>query len=161
MIPFYIIAVILVALLYMYFEAGWVQVNDVYFTKSSKCLKILHLSDIHTNLLRVNSTKIKQAIKNANPDIIVLTGDYIEKPVDVSEFLDNLQHIKSGYRTLLCFGNHDHRAFNHFLYSFINFSLFYEQKSAFQAIQRMKRAINQFIRMDKLKQLINNKEKIL
>lgn len=114
MIYFYIniiIAIMLAVLLYMRLEAGWLQVKNVYFTQSSKCLKILHLSDIHTNYLKVSAEKIRKAVKNANPDIIILTGDYIEKPVQASIFLDNLQYIKNGYRTLLCFGNHDYKAF--------------------------------------------------
>lgn len=108
-----IISFIIIVLLYMRFEATWVQVNNIYFTKSSECLKILHLSDIHDKFLMVPVKKIRKAIKAADPDVIILTGDYIEKPVDISSFLEKLQYIKSGYRTFICMGNHDYNAFRY------------------------------------------------
>lgn len=106
-----IIALIIIVLLYMRFEATWMQVNNVYFTKSSECLKILHMSDLHDNFLLVSVKKIRQAVKAANPDIIILTGDYIERPVDITSFIEKLQYIKSGYQTFVCLGNHDYNAF--------------------------------------------------
>ena len=110
----YIILFIIVLLfIYMHFEAKWVQIKRVDFTKSSKGLKILHLSDIHINMLRVPVEKTRRIIKKEKPDIIIISGDFIEKPVDASRFLDYLQTIKQSYKVYLCMGNHDYQAYTH------------------------------------------------
>lgn len=105
------ILIILILLLYMYFEAVWLKVSRVSFSKSSKGLKILHLSDIHINMLRINAEKVREIVRNENPDVLIITGDYIEKPVNASQFLDFLQRIKLNNKTYLCLGNHDYRAY--------------------------------------------------
>lgn len=106
-----IIAVILFLLLLMYLEAAWLKVSRVDFAKSSKGLKILHISDIHINMLRVGTGKVKKIIKCENPDIVLITGDYIDKPIHASAFLDFLQKIKQNKKICLCLGNHDYKAY--------------------------------------------------
>ncbi|NJD03989.1 MAG: metallophosphoesterase [Ruminiclostridium sp.] len=106
-----ITAAILVILLYMYFEAGWLKVSRIDFTKSCKGLKILHISDVHINMLRVGTKRVKELIRQEDPDIILMTGDYIEKPVHASVFLDFLQKIKLSNKTYICLGNHDYKAY--------------------------------------------------
>lgn len=104
--------IIVLLLLYMRFEAGFLKVERVRFTKSSKSLRIVHLSDIHINRLKVPVWKIKKAIEQEKPDIVVMTGDYIEKAAHVHTFLDFLEEIKGRYPIYLCLGNHDHKAFS-------------------------------------------------
>ncbi len=106
-----ILAVIILLSIYMYIEAGWLKVSRINFTKSSLGLKVLHISDIHINLLRIRAEKVKEVIRQENPDIILLTGDFIEKPVQTSVFLDFLQKIKQNNKTYLCLGNHDYKAY--------------------------------------------------
>jgi len=106
------IAVIILLLIYMRIEAGLVEIKRVEFTKSKKCLKLLHISDIHIGLLRVPVKKIKNIIENEEPDIIIMTGDYIERPAQVPEFIQFLECVKGSFRVFLCFGNHDYKAFN-------------------------------------------------
>jgi len=107
-----LIILILLLFAYMNFETMWVQVIRVNFSKSRKGLKILHISDIHINLIRVPAEKISKIVKAENPDIIIISGDYIQKPVNATLFLDYLQKIKQNYKTYLCLGNHDYEAFN-------------------------------------------------
>ena len=104
-------AAIALILIYMYIEAGWLKVTRIDFTKSCKGMKILHISDIHINMLRVSTEKVKEVIRQENPDIILMTGDYIEKPVQTSVFLDFLQQVKLSNKTCICLGNHDYKAY--------------------------------------------------
>ncbi len=106
-----ILAVVISLLVYMYIEAGWLKVSRLDFTKSSKGLKVLHISDIHINMLRVGADRVKEVIRQENPDILLITGDYVEKPVHASQFLDFLQKIKQSGKTYVCLGNHDYKAY--------------------------------------------------
>jgi predicted MPP superfamily phosphohydrolase len=99
-------------LLYMYFEAGFVKVERIRFSNDKGGLKILHLSDIHINLLRVPTQAVQKAIKHENPDILILSGDYIEKPEDVEKFVLFLRTINTVPNAYLCLGNHDYKAFS-------------------------------------------------
>lgn len=105
-------ALFLLLLIYMFFEARFVQVKHVKFTKNSRCLKIIHISDIHINRLRVQTWRVKDRILNVNPDLIIITGDYIETVTHVDKFLGFLKEIKCHYKVYLCLGNHDYKAFS-------------------------------------------------
>lgn len=106
----FIIAVLLL-LAYMYFETGWVKVDHINFCNDRKGIRILQLSDLHINMLAVEVKRVRKVVKAENPDVIILTGDYINEPVHASYFLDYLHSVTKGYKTLLCLGNHDFRAF--------------------------------------------------
>lgn len=110
---YYILGIILLVLLYASFEATWLQVSRIRFTKDKAALKILHLSDIHINLLRVKPSKIKKVIASEDPDIIIFSGDYIEKASQTKDFFLFLDFVM-GSRTkdiYFCLGNHDYEAF--------------------------------------------------
>jgi len=106
-------ALIALLAIYMRIEAAWVEVSHVRFTKSSNCLKILHLSDIHINHLKVSWAKIKNVVEQEKPDFVIMTGDYIESSKHITEFLEFLSYIKGDNRFYLCLGNHDHKALNY------------------------------------------------
>ncbi len=110
---FYILLLLAVfAMAYMWFEAGFVEVKEVKLSSSGNGLKLLLLSDIHINLLRVPPEKVKKIIESESPDIIIMSGDYIAKPTDVPEFLDFIDVIQDkNIKIFLCFGNHDYEAF--------------------------------------------------
>lgn len=46
----------------------------------------MHLSDLHINMTRISAERIKKAVKAEKPDLILITGDYINKPVHASDF---------------------------------------------------------------------------
>jgi len=98
---------------YMRIEASWVEVNHIKFTRSSKNLKVLHISDIHINRLKVSWRKIRNIIKRENPDLILITGDCIEKEQHTDIFLDFIDYLDLTRPVCLCLGNHDHRAFSY------------------------------------------------
>lgn len=112
MIYLYIFLAVVILLAYMHFEAGWIEVRHMKFAKSSKAFKILQLSDIHINLLRVSPQKVKNIIADEKPDLIILSGDYIEKARDVDAFLHFLTYIRCGFKVMLVLGNHDYKAFD-------------------------------------------------
>lgn len=106
------IAIVFIAIIYMRFEATTLKVNKVHFTKSTNCLKVIQLSDIHINYLKVNITKVHNVLKEENPDLVILTGDYIDNIKQIPAFFNFLDMIKGNYEILLCFGNHDYRTFH-------------------------------------------------
>ena len=71
----------------------------------------MHLSDLHINMTRISAERIKKAVKAEKPDLILITGDYINKPVHASEFLRYLRTFTRGCRTIMCLGNHEYKAF--------------------------------------------------
>jgi len=110
---FILVILALITLLYMSFEASFVELTRVKFTENQNCLKVLHLSDIHIPLLKVNPKKVKKLIDLEKPDFIVITGDYIIKPTQIHEFLKFIKSIKGNNKMLICYGNHDHKAFKY------------------------------------------------
>lgn len=107
-----LLIIALLLLLYMRFEAGFLKMERIKFTSSNKCLKIIHLSDIHIDRLKVSQDKVRNIIKKENPDLIILTGDYIEKPRHLDRFLSFAAKLTIGPKVLFTFGNHDIRLFD-------------------------------------------------
>lgn len=107
-----ILTAVLLLLGYMYLETHWLKVERVDFANGHEGLKVIQLSDIHVKMLYVRAEKIRRIIKAEKPDVIIISGDYIEEPVYASAFLQYLGTITKGYRTLLCLGNHDYKAFS-------------------------------------------------
>lgn len=101
-----------IGLIYMRFEAGIVEVKRVRFTRGKNYLKILQLSDIHINLLKVSPRKVAGILRKENPDLVILTGDYINKSCDIPEFLNFVDNLKGEYDIYACLGNHDYKAFS-------------------------------------------------
>ena len=105
------IALIFIALAYMRFETTLLTVKKVHLTKSSAQLKVIQISDIHISFLKVNIKKITKVVEEEQPDLIILTGDYIDDAKEIPLFLSFLEKVKGNHKAFLCFGNHDYRAF--------------------------------------------------
>lgn len=106
-----LLAILIIALLYMRFEATFLKVERIRFSKDKNALKVVQLSDIHINKLKVSQERITEVLSQENPDILILSGDYIEEPKDIPDFLKFLASIKGHKNTYLCLGNHDYEAF--------------------------------------------------
>ncbi len=106
------LAIALIALAYMRFEATRFKVKKVFFTESINHLKVIQLSDIHISLLRVDVKEIYKVLKRENPDLLILTGDYIDNIRQIPTFFNFLDSIRGNYEIFLCFGNHDYRVFH-------------------------------------------------
>lgn len=104
----------LLILLYMRFEAGFIKIERVNFASHTKGLKILQLSDIHIKYLKISVERLNRIILAEKPDIIIMTGDYIDNPRQATDFLKFLKAMKKDVKnvnTYMCMGNHDHKTF--------------------------------------------------
>ncbi len=73
--------------------------------------KLVHLSDFHYDGLRLSDKMLHEAIEASNraePDIIVLTGDYVTTdPAPVRDLARFLQRLNPRVGIYACMGNHD------------------------------------------------------
>ncbi|RCX17478.1 hypothetical protein DFR58_10721 [Anaerobacterium chartisolvens] len=106
-------SVIILLAAYMRFEAGMLLVRHVWLTKSTGCLKVIQLSDIHTDMLKVSVKAVKAAIDKENPDAVIMTGDYISKPEQIPAFLRFIKALDLKCSAYMCLGNHDYKAFGY------------------------------------------------
>jgi predicted MPP superfamily phosphohydrolase len=86
-------------------------------------LRILHLTDIHINLLNISSARMRKTILSVNPDFILIGGDIIDRPKDLDKFAKWFKEIDIKLPVFAVFGNHEHTAFKkypHLKKQFIN-----------------------------------------
>ncbi|NMA33834.1 MAG: metallophosphoesterase [Clostridiaceae bacterium] len=96
---------------YMVFETTWLKIERLDFSKKGTGLRIMHLSDLHVNMTGIQAERVRKAVKAENPDVILISGDYINKPVYAADFLRYLHTFTRGRRTIMCLGNHEYKAF--------------------------------------------------
>ncbi len=114
MVYLYILfSVVILLAAYMRFEAGMLSVRHVRLTKSADCLKVIQLSDIHTDMLKVPVKAVKAAIAKENPDLVIMTGDYISRPEYIPAFLRFIKELDLKCSAYMCLGNHDYKAFGY------------------------------------------------
>lgn len=124
------VTVAILGLVYMSFEARFVQVTHTRFTKNKEGLKILHLSDIHVKLLKVSSKKVSDIISKEPPDITIISGDFIDTPQHIDKFFSFYDNIQWRSKVFICFGNHDYKAFLHDKNGFKDFVSQIEKRGA-------------------------------
>ena len=86
-----------------------IKIKDL--PKNLQGLKLVHLSDFHYEGFGLSDNLLGEAIALTNqvePDIIVLTGDYITQNAKrIYNLIDKLQHLKSRVSIYAVLGNHD------------------------------------------------------
>lgn len=107
------ITIIVILLVYMRLEASFLKRNMLNFSTNSKGLKLVHISDVHINMLYISSYRILSVLNRIQPDIVIMTGDYIEKKKNIPKFIRFLKEFTSEYTVILTLGNHDHKALNY------------------------------------------------
>lgn len=111
-----IIIVALIFLLsgcYLFFEDTFLQTNE--FSVSSSDIpkefdgfRIVHVSDFHNTKNKILFNQLVEQIKAQNPDIIVITGDIIDRRrTDVSVSLNFVNNIKDVAPIYYVKGNHE------------------------------------------------------
>lgn len=73
-------------------------------------LKVLHLTDIHVELLSVKPEKVHEMVRGQTFDFIALTGDYLDRVTSMTRFLHFLKEIvaiPNRYGVFAVWGNHD------------------------------------------------------
>lgn len=72
---------------------------------------LVHLSDLHYDGLRLSEKTLEQAIaisNEADPDLIILTGDYVtDDPSPIHKLVQRLKHLQSRAGICAVLGNHD------------------------------------------------------
>lgn len=73
--------------------------------------KLVQLSDLHYDGLRISAQMLASAIaatNEAEPDLIVLTGDYVtDDPTPIHQLILRLKHLQSNRGIYAVLGNHD------------------------------------------------------
>ncbi len=74
--------------------------------------QLVHLSDLHYDGLRLSEQLLTEAIaatNQAQPDLIVITGDFVtDTPEPIHHLVKRLQKLDSRYGIYAVLGNHDH-----------------------------------------------------
>lgn len=97
---------------YGYFiEPDWIQIThiDLHSAKipTGKSLCIAHLSDLHIESEGLRELKTPEIVNSQNPDLIILTGDYLNSN-NGSPYLSNfLSKLKAKYGIYAVSGNFD------------------------------------------------------
>ncbi|HEY9632860.1 MAG TPA: metallophosphoesterase [Coleofasciculaceae cyanobacterium] len=80
--------------------------------KSLQGTKLVQLSDLHYDGLRLSENLLAQAIEASNqaePDLVLLTGDYVtDDPKPIHKLVQRLKHLQSRAGMYAVLGNHDH-----------------------------------------------------
>lgn len=99
----------------MYLDNKFLNVSK-YEIKSNKLpiefnkFKIVHLSDFHSYDFGKNNIKVIEKINDENPDIIVMTGDMVNKyDNNFDRFLKLSENLSKSYRMYYIVGNHEKR----------------------------------------------------
>lgn len=83
--------------------------------------KIVHLSDFHSHKYIGGNNVVIKKIDKENPDIIVITGDMVNKyDREFHIFLDLAEALSKKYRIYYILGNHEQRLKNHDLNFILN-----------------------------------------
>lgn len=106
-----LIAIAILVLLYMRVETTLLEVSRINLSEGKPNLKIIQLSDIHIKRMNVSVKKINKVITAEKPDMLILTGDYIEYPKEITRFFDFIENLQINCPIYACFGNHDYKAF--------------------------------------------------
>lgn len=89
-----------------------VEVSSDKLPASFDGMKVAHFTDLHLGTWGNDTTFISwlvEKINGTNPDIIVFTGDYVNRKGDeMKPFLDILSRLKAPYGVYAVFGNHDY-----------------------------------------------------
>ncbi|MCH6266538.1 metallophosphoesterase [Neobacillus citreus] len=73
-----VIGVLLLWYMFFILPTQWLKIERVHIPLGLN-KKVLHLSDLHVERLRISPKKINRIIKREKPDIILFTGDFMER----------------------------------------------------------------------------------
>jgi predicted MPP superfamily phosphohydrolase len=104
-----IFLIIVVCYLFLIFPTQWLKVERMHYP-CGLGIRVLQISDIHVEKLRISPKRLNRLIRKENPDYIFLTGDFTEKPRYLSKVARYAQAISSARIPVFAvLGNHDHR----------------------------------------------------
>src|SRR4030042_5792563 len=74
-------------------EVHHIRQNDTCIGKTLKGVTAVHISDLHISKIGKKEKKVLDIIKDINPDVIFLTGDYIKWDGDYEPALNFLSEL--------------------------------------------------------------------
>lgn len=110
----YIYIVILILLIYINFilPTQWLKIERIKYPLDLN-LKILQISDLHVERLRISPTKIAAIINDEKPDLICITGDFTRRRKKLFKLEKYLRAMTIGNVPIYCvLGNHDYQQKN-------------------------------------------------
>lgn len=101
---------------YMAWEANWIECRQADLVVPDlppvwSGLTVLHLSDVHAGSFAGNERNLEKAVRWAeplSPDLLVLTGDMLGKPLNSQTCLDLLRRLKPPLGKYAVTGNHEY-----------------------------------------------------
>ena len=111
--PIIALSIFIIFFLFLYYQNNAVvvtrfSINNEKIPREFKDFKILHLSDVHSKVFGKDNGKLIRLIKGESPDIIVITGDLIDRRHYNEEkamvLIDGLKEISPIYFVT---GNHE------------------------------------------------------
>jgi predicted MPP superfamily phosphohydrolase len=100
--------VVLLLYLLFIFPTQWLKIEKISHPIGLN-KRVLQISDLHVDRLRVSPNRIRQEIEKAKPDYIFLTGDYTYKERFIPRLAVYLKVIAgSGVPVYAVLGNHDY-----------------------------------------------------
>lgn len=115
MIIIILIAMIFVLLGLIYISTNVIKVkkytvNNSKLPKEFDGLKIVHISDVHSKIFGKDNSGVVKRILKANPDIVIMSGDIIDKrEKDIEKFVSMYKTIYEKYPTYYSIGNHERK----------------------------------------------------
>jgi predicted MPP superfamily phosphohydrolase len=114
LVALFLIAMGLATLAYGHFvEPGWLRVRTRIvripgWPESSDGLRILQLSDLHVGRANHLLVRFMRRAAAIPADVVVITGDFVDRPEHVGQLADVLAPLMSGGRPVVgILGNHD------------------------------------------------------
>ena len=121
---------------YGFFDAQKIRVKNMevqteHFLPNDGKIRIVHISDVHVGLI-IRGTRLQtllDAVRQANPDILVSTGDLLDGELDnVMPEADRFVLIKPAFGKYAIMGNHEY-------YAGIKRSLEFTKKAGFEILR--------------------------
>lgn len=111
---FIFLLVLLLALLSLYLlfilPTQWLKIERIKLPLGLQ-RKLLQISDLHVERLRISPAQIQRLISSEQPDLIVLTGDFLDTPQALFKLKRYLRVLSPTQTRIPCFavlGNHDY-----------------------------------------------------
>lgn len=88
-----------------------IEINNEGSNEDDSTLSILQLSDLHLENISISPDGIYEKLKDEQLDLIVLTGDFLDRKRTIPKlipYLEKLNQLKSTYGIYAVLGNHDY-----------------------------------------------------
>ena len=110
------IIILLILIIFLYYENNKIDISNYEIISKkvkSDDLKILHLSDLHCKSFGFNQKYLIKKIKNINPDIIVFTGDLLDRKAPKEKYINSfilLKELSKIFPIYFTTGNHEYKS---------------------------------------------------